>query len=194
MDETFLAKQRSLVAKLVGAPEENPEPHHVSYEERVTPQPKANYIPPSFFKKTASVDQYQELVSILDELWSLNELFAGERTREAEIYLHWSGQTNAINERIMNWCSSYGQKRLDKYDPKDDNNKYKQFHRITDEFGHISDKLNGLGSLDYLFSQTYTSFSEWFVFQGSFRKYLDFKYVGDNIQMLIGGIDGYCQH
>jgi hypothetical protein len=171
MTVDFNARHLLIEAKYIQA-ERKLVPGHVDFKERIESQPSDNYTPPVFLRKTATPDQYAEFGLILDELRALNEEHVGKRTREVEAYLHWIGWIQLLQDRLMAWLGSYLASRLERYDPRDNGNKFLQFVRLGEECDQLFQKMDGGHRTDYLILDGCKTYGTWLLYEGTFKSSL----------------------
>jgi hypothetical protein len=102
--------------------------------ERIELQQRDDYRPPYFLKQTATQQEFTEFCEILEELWTLNNEFAGERTLEVEAYLAVTGECEVLSEMARYWCQSYFDHRKDKCNNRDNGDPLNKFIRLSNEY------------------------------------------------------------
>lgn len=152
--------------------------------EVVAPQPSQLYKPPSFLEKVVEREQLTELNDLLAEMHRVNEENVGWDTREAEVFLNLSGQSQALRERLQSWTHHYLLRRLDpaNVNPKDQGDSFLKFERLLGEYDKIFAQLSGLpASLNYLFLEWSGRYAAWLLFEQTWRDRLII--VGDTISL-----------
>ena len=116
-------------------------------------------------KKAATAKLYREFAEYLDDVWSMNEEFVGERVREAEVYLCLTGQDSTLRRRLVNWCRSYIDHRLKQEEPSDQGDPCLTWVRINDELARALSFHAQHNTINYIFFHEAQHFALWYLSQ-----------------------------
>lgn len=115
-------------------------------DEEVRPQPPEYYRPPAFLRKTATVEQFEELAALFRRLWEVNEEHVGEYTLKVQVYYSVTGQYLDLAEAFRRWSESYFRARADlrHLTPQVGNDPFLLFVKRVEELDQILGRLNVL--------------------------------------------------
>jgi hypothetical protein len=111
--------------------------------ETVEPQPRELYRPAHFLAKAATPALAAELGALLEELWALNQRWAGERVLEVAAYFAATGEHLDLERRFVAWSDAYGRRRADpaRVSPMVDNNPYLLARKAVGEWESVLGRL-----------------------------------------------------
>ena len=145
----------------------------VDLNEKVEVPQAADYQTASYLRKTATPEQYAELLDILNDLRDLNELLAGEYTREGEVCLVLDGSYSLFVDRLTNWCESYFSRRLTRPEPRDRGDPFEKFKRLRKEYEEIiGHKQLQTASINYVLLEQCYNYIAWYLFEQTWKRHL----------------------
>lgn len=190
MSDAFASGSRAIEARAIEDHDRDFDPSsHVPYSERIKTRSKEPPKFPFYLKSITDSTLYSDFVEIVDQIWVLNEEHVGERTREAEVYLCLTGKDRPLRDRLSGWCRKFIAQRLARQNPKDRNDHFLQFERLTCEIRDIFSIFGTPGTIDYVISYECSYLLRWLIFEGTFKNSLVISPNEESIRLTIRPID-----
>jgi hypothetical protein len=123
--------------------------------------------------------QRLELEALLQQLCELNNNYAGMRAVEAESRLLLLDDSIELSDRFDNWFSDFVTHRTKKYNPKDEDEPFKKFDRLTHEFREFfvtALRLQAPNTISYIFFDRPNQYSHFLIFTECFSPYFSSIY------------------
>ena len=163
MEAAHFLKLRSSISRNMGE----------SDNYRVKTYASEAYRPKSYLKKMMAASQYDELCSILMDLWKLNQQHVDEPVIEVNIYFSLTGANQSLADRLLAWTRSFLAHRVPRYNPRDHNSESRKFCRLLKEYLDIFEDHEH--TIDYLCTSNAMRFAECLAFEHTLKKVVRFR-------------------